>query len=116
MIKLYNGDCLDIMRCGDFQMAIRGKTPIIVTDPPFNIGYHYNTYKDKMNDKQYLEWLKEIIHDKAFVLIHYPEQLYKIFAFIGESPSRVVSWVYNSNTARQHRDIAFGGGRDLISI
>lgn len=28
---------------------------------------------------------------------------------MGEFPSRVVSWVYNSNTARQHRDIAFFG-------
>lgn len=33
--------------------------------------------------------------------------LYKIAFQIGTSPERVVSWVYNSNTAKQHRDIAF---------
>ena len=41
------------------------------------------------------------------VIIHYPEQLYKIAFEMGVLPQRVVSWVYNSNTARQHRDIAF---------
>jgi DNA modification methylase len=28
---------------------------------------------------------------------------------MGKAPQRVVSWVYNSNTAKQHRDIAFWG-------
>ena len=28
---------------------------------------------------------------------------------MGKFPERVVSWVYNSNTAKQHRDIAFFG-------
>ncbi len=42
-----------------------------------------------------------------FVLIHYPEQIYKLSARIGMCPQRVVSWVYNSNTPRQHRDIAY---------
>lgn len=41
------------------------------------------------------------------VVIHYPENLYKIAFQIGKFPTKVVSWVYNSNTARQHRDIAF---------
>ena len=43
------------------------------------------------------------------MLIHYPEMLHKISIRIGESPERIVSWVYNSNTAKQHRDIAFYG-------
>jgi DNA modification methylase len=28
---------------------------------------------------------------------------------IGKFPDKVVSWIYNSNTAKQHRDIAFFG-------
>ena len=42
-------------------------------------------------------------------MIHYPEALYKFAFQIGQFPDRVVSWVYNSNTPRQHRDIAFFG-------
>ena len=41
------------------------------------------------------------------VVVHYPEALYKLSFELGYAPERCVSWVYNSNTARQHRDIAF---------
>ena len=43
------------------------------------------------------------------VVIHYPESLYKLAFQIGKFPEKVISWVYNSNTAKQHRDIAFFG-------
>ena len=46
---------------------------------------------------------------KPCVIIHYPESLYRFSQEIGVIPSRVISWVYNSNTGRQHRDIAFFG-------
>ena len=79
----------------------------IVTDPPFNVGYHYNEYKDKMDEGEYFEWLGNIVSGNPCVMIHYPEALYKFAFQIGKFPERVVSWVYNSNTPRQHRDIAF---------
>lgn len=47
--------------------------------------------------------------DKPCVIIHYPESLYRFSREINKIPSRVISWVYNSNTGRQHRDIAFFG-------
>ena len=43
----------------------------------------------------------------AGVMIHYPESLYRFAIEINLTPNRVVSWVYNSNTQRQHRDIGF---------
>lgn len=81
----------------------------IVTDPPFNIGYHYKTYKDRMKEEQYLEFLKKILmfNNNPFIVIHYPEELYKISHTTGVIPKKIISWVYNSNTAKQHRDIAF---------
>ena len=80
---------------------------IIVTDPPFNIGYKYNSYKDKMNDDDYYEMLINIFEGVPFVIIHYPEYIYELSVRMGIAPKRVVSWVYNSNTGKQHRDIAF---------
>ena len=82
---------------------------ILVSDPPFNIGYHYNSYKDNLDEDEYFKVLKNIFGEDKCVLIHYPEQLYKFSFLIRKVPSKVISWVYNSNTAKQHRDIAFFG-------
>jgi len=90
---------------------IKTKEPkfVIVTDPPFNVGYHYSTYKDNMDSEEYYEMLASIFQYSPFVVIHYPEEIYKIAFQVGEFPEKVVSWVYNSNTAKQHRDIGFFG-------
>jgi DNA modification methylase len=82
---------------------------VVVTDPPFNIGYHYNSYDDDMDSEDYYEMLGAIFQYSPFVVIHYPEEIYKMAFQIGEFPDKIVSWVYNSNTAKQHRDIAFFG-------
>lgn len=83
---------------------------VIVTDPPFNRNYHYNTYKDNLEENIYYSQLAEILNiTEKKVVIHYPEQLYKVAHNIKAFPTRVISWVYNSNTAKQHRDIAFFG-------
>lgn len=106
MYKLINDDCLKII--GEIVRK-HPKPIIIVTDPPFNIGYHYKSYKDKMGEQEYFEMLKSILTLAPSVVIHYPEQMYKLTLQIGSAPNRVVSWVYNSNTTRQHREIAFWG-------
>ena len=103
-VLLYNDNCLDFLSKNNIP-----NNSIIVTDPPFNIGYHYNEYKDKMEDDSYYEMLSGLLDIAPCVFIHYPEALYELSARSGISPTRVVSWVYNSNTAKQHRDIAFYG-------
>lgn len=100
--------------CGDCDLLLQeiieqSDCPIIVTDPPFNIGYHYNEYKDNIPEDEYYSWLSNIFQLAPSVIIHYPENLYKIAFQTGQFPERVISWVYPSNTRRQHRDIAFFG-------
>ena len=108
MLEIINGNCLE-----ELPRIIRkyqkDRRLIIVTDPPFNIGYKYNSYKDNMDDEEYYDLLGEVFSPLPFVVIHYPESIYKIAFQVGEFPDKVVSWVYNSNTAKQHRDIAFFG-------
>ena len=82
---------------------------IIVTDPPFNIGFRYNTYKDDMDSEDYYQMLADVFQYSPFVVIHYAEEIYKIAFQVGEFPEKVVSWVYNSNLKKQHRDIGFFG-------
>ena len=86
----------------------RGRV-IMVSDPPFNIGYHYNTYEDKMSDSEYFTTLSTIFSQTPSVVIHYPESLYKLSYHMKKFPEKVCSWVYNSNTPKQHRDIAYFG-------
>jgi site-specific DNA-methyltransferase (adenine-specific) len=102
MNKIIQSDCLvELAKIkGDF---------VIVTDPPFNIGYHYGDYKDNLEEDEYYSWLREVFKFAPFVVIHYPESIYKISWAVEEIPQKVISWVYNSNTAKQHRDIAFFG-------
>lgn len=103
--KIYNEDSHLILSqiLSDLDIS---KT-IIVTDPPFNINYHYNSYKDNLNEDEYLEGLCNLLELCPSVIVHYPETLYKIAFQLEKFPERVISWVYNSNTAKQHRDIAF---------
>lgn len=102
-ITLRCEDCIDAMP----QILSNDKKYCIVTDPPFNIGYHYRTYKDKMPEDEYFEFLGEVFGNLPCVVIHYPETMYKLSFQMGRFPEKIVSWVYNSNTAKQHRDIAF---------
>lgn len=104
-ITLYHGDCNFILE----QIIENADNPIIVTDPPFNIGFHYNEYEDSMPEDEYYVWLSNIFHLAPSVVIHYPENLYKLAFEMDRVPDEVVSWVYPSNMARQHRDILFFG-------
>lgn len=104
-IELLHGDCTEIIH----DVLTKVRNPVIITDPPFNVGYHYRTYKDKMPEDEYYDMLKGIFGLMPCVIIHYPENLYKLSARMNRFPDRVVSWVYPSNMGRQHRDIAFYG-------
>lgn len=100
---IIHGDCREVK---NFP-----KNSIIVTDPPFNIGYKYKSYKDNVSEEEYLLMMKSVVDNgggKA-VIVQYPEKLHELSIALGKAPERVVSWVYNSNTRRQHRDIAFYG-------
>jgi len=60
-----------------------------------------------MKQKEYIDMLVKIIGNHPAVIIHYPEAINEISIALGEPPVKIVSWVYNSNTGKQHRDIAF---------
>lgn len=104
-MKLYNENSINIFH--RILKQNKDKPVIVVTDPPFNINYKYNSYKDNMKEDEYYEMLYNYFHDVPSVVIHYPEQLYKLAIKIGKAPEKVISWVYNSNTGKQHRDIAY---------
>lgn len=105
MYKLYNTDFRDVID----EITYEADDPVIVTDPPFNIGYHYDTYRDRMRADEYFKMLASLREYAPLVIVHYPEALHRLSIELGEAPRRVLSWVYNANLQRQHRDIAFYG-------
>ena len=98
-VTIYNTECQNLMH------ELEGT---VVTDPPYNIGYHYDGYADNLNKDDYLALLK-IACRKPSIIIHYIEDLFDVSRVLDELPSRVVAWVYPSNTARQWRGIAWFG-------
>ena len=52
--KIYHGDCIKLLSEG-----VDIKPMLIFADPPFNIGYEYETYQDNLNYDNYVNWTKE---------------------------------------------------------
>ena len=76
---------------------------ILVIDPPFDVQYKYNTYKDNLKENEYLDFIKTYTSSfDKFVIIHYPEMLFKIASHIGVMPTRCVQWVY-IGIPREHK-------------
>jgi site-specific DNA-methyltransferase (adenine-specific) len=81
---------------------------LVITDPPYNQGYSYNSYKDRISEEDYIELLSRI--PKPCVIIHYPEETINILPkALKVKCEQVVSWVYNSNTGKQSRLISWWG-------
>jgi len=79
----------------------------IISDPPYNQGYHYSEYKDDMSIDDYGDMMIEAFQDTKSVIISYPEETINIFGKLFGNVSQVVAWIYNSNTAKQHRLISW---------
>ena len=61
--NIYNEDCVAGMRQMD-----TGSVDLVFTDPPFNIGYSYDIYNDKLEDNEYLRWSKTWLSEVCRIL------------------------------------------------
>jgi DNA modification methylase len=91
----------------DFRDCIVPKG-LTITDPPYNQGYHYNGYKDRISKVDYIDLLSKI--PIPCVIIHYPEETINLLPkALKVKCEQVVCWVYNSNTGKQSRLISWWG-------
>ena len=86
---LLNANCMDVFD----DILKEHSNVIVVSDPPFNVGYHYNKYSDSMKDDEYYKMLVTLFGQTPSVVIHYPEALYRLAIEMGKCPERVVSWI-----------------------
>ena len=79
---------------------------LIATDPPYNINFKYNSYKDSMTDEKYIEMLN-YFEEYPTALIQYPEETMQYIVPAMGVPDEVCAWCYNSNLPRQFRLVNF---------
>ena len=98
--KIYNMD----FRVG---MSDLPKVDMVITDPPYNIGFKFDNYNDDLSDNDYIN-LISVLKEMPLAIIHYPEETMKYFVPALGVPSEVITWCYNSNLpGRQSRLINF---------
>ncbi len=52
--KIVCGDCIEVL-----SKVRKPFADLIFADPPFNIGYEYDKYNDKVESEKYIAWTKE---------------------------------------------------------
>lgn len=63
---------LGSIQCGDCLAGMRGLpagcVDLVFADPPFNIGYEYDQYDDRLDEEKYLAWSQEWIREVHRIL------------------------------------------------
>lgn len=60
---IFQGDCIDGMKALPAESV-----HLVFADPPFNIGYQYDVYRDQLNDEEYVAWCREWTGEVARIL------------------------------------------------
>jgi len=105
-IDIYHGDCREILPM--FRQAV------VISDPPYNVGYHYGEYSDMLPREEYESLLKMAFRPSS-VILHYPVEIFTVARLLRRAPDRCVSWVYSANTPNQWRMLAWFGVRPDFS-
>lgn len=100
--KIFNDDFRN-------HLALFDGLAYVISDPPYNQNYHYSQYSDNLDIDEYADMLRDAFVGQQSVIIHYPEPTANIVSKImdGDWCEESVAWVYNSNTAKQHRQITW---------
>jgi DNA modification methylase len=105
--KTIIGDCIDVLP------TIREKIDLIITDPPYNIGWKYGEgFSDSI--KEYDEWCRTwflLCYDKlreagVIAVINYPENNNVLYSYLKNSDFNFVQqiiWSYNTNIGHSSR-------------
>lgn len=100
--QIVTGDARELAKRIDPDSAI------IVTDPPYNIGFGYDTWGDNLSEENYIEMLCAFQMFRS-VVIHYPEETMRYVLPALGIPDHVGAWCYNSNIRRRFRLINYYG-------
>lgn len=94
MVMIHRGD----WRGG----ALKGD--VVISDPPYNIGFRYGAYSDTMADAAFIEMLcglREVA--PVIALLMYPEETARYITPALGVPDAVMAWCYSGNIPRRFR-------------
>ena len=91
--QLYLGDCRDIL-------PTLGKVDAVVTDPPYGIGFKYESHEDDATE--YADLMLPL-RGLPVALLQYPEEMMRLVTPVLGAPDECLAWVYPSNLPRQFR-------------
>ena len=75
---------------------------MVISDPPYNIGFGYNTFKDNMSEEAYIKMLGALASLRAAIILYPRETMRYLVPALG-APDDVMIWCYASNLPRQAR-------------
>jgi len=88
-----------------------GCIDLVIIDPPYNIGYDYNIFKDKVEHEIYIQEQVELLKEIERILttngsvyyLNYPETSALIYSelhynFKKLKPVDIIAWTYNSHS------------------
>ena len=95
------------------QQYVEGE--LVVTDPPYNIGYKYEgEFTDRIDD---YGALFEPMRGHRVVMIHYIEQIIEDIVPVLGLPKKIVAWTSYSNTPRSWRAVCWWNcSPDLLRV
>ena len=96
-VKIIHGDCREVLPSLDV------KVDLVLTDPPYNIGFNYDgEFIDKLDAENYIELIGQF-KDRPVVISQYPEEMMRYIVPALGVPNEVLAWCYSSNISRQFR-------------
>lgn len=104
--QVIRGNFLDYL---DELIRLEPDKKLVITDPPYNIGFNYTSFKDNRKDDEYIKELRSLNLLGGVVLIQYPEESFRYVAPALGVPDAVSAWCYNSNVPRRFRLISYFG-------
>jgi len=102
--------------CGDALETLRGmeagSVDCVIADPPYNIGFKYDTYRDDLPQDDYRAYMLAVVEAAADALrpggslwwLQYPEESSYLWQAAQETipalrPVRMVAWVYHAHAS-----------------
>ena len=80
----------------------------MISDSPYNIGYGYNTYNDRMPWDSYLDWQEEVLvaakealkADANILYLNYPETAAEMWVRLRRYYDQIewITWIYHTHT------------------
>jgi hypothetical protein len=98
-------ESVQVVRHGDVLESLQDipMDAFVISDPPYNRGYHYDRYEDTKDINDYKELMRRVFWGRRSVIVHYPEETISVLGQCLGGLTDVMAWVYPSNQSKQHR-------------